>query len=59
MLLKINCSKCGKELNIIDSNIDPMGDITVNIYPCSDLDCRNCSSCETEQKFREVKEILK
>lgn len=57
--IKVVCAGCGEHVDTDATVIDVLDDITIRVWPCDSIECRNCSDCEIEQeieKLREVKE---
>ena len=62
----VRCGKCKKELEITDAYASYNTGVTVEIEPCSNLDCINCKECEevdTQKRYKkeadELKKIIK
>lgn len=51
MKIGLVCAKCKKPLIATLSNIDVQDNIIMYVPTCTNLDCRNCSDCEVDQKF--------
>ena len=53
MRIECKCDICGKELlthvtcNIVD-------DIIIDVSPCNDIDCYDCSKCEIEKESKKL-----
>ena len=57
MIAIIRCKKCRKELKEI-INVHPIEGVVVDVEPCKNVDCYDCSKCEVEQENKKLKEQL-
>ena len=58
MNIRIVCFSCDQELDIKDKRISVVGDILLEIKPCNNIDCYDCSKCEeTKQLEKDVEEL--
>ncbi len=69
MRLTLKCSKCRKELEIKTISSTVLDNIEIEVFPCKNTNCYDCSECEdlnliekraedAEKKLEEVQKIL-
>ena len=70
MITKIRCSGCREDLEIVDIITNPLQLVTVEVKPCKNIDCHDCSHCEDldsmgnenkelKNQLEEIKKIIK
>ena len=55
MNIVIKCGKCGLHLPIKETHVNVCSDVEVRVEPCTNIDCYNCSECETDKKLKAIK----
>ena len=55
MRIECKCKKCGKELNT-NINLNTIGDLIIEVIPCGNIDCYDCSECEVDQNCRKIQD---
>jgi hypothetical protein len=51
MKIEFRCHKCKKILKTF-TNIQGMDDIVIDVFPCDNLDCRDCSTCDDAHRSK-------
>jgi hypothetical protein len=60
MKIEINCSNCKADLEIKDKCINTLGDLTIEVSPCNNIDCYDCKDCETDEENKKLQqEVMK
>ena len=55
----VKCTGCKNELDIADTSCDNFGNITLEVKPCINLGCHDCSGCEESEELVKLKKTLK
>jgi len=57
MRIEAHCSKCDKELEIKRGvvSLNTLSDIVIEVVPCDNMDCFDCSKCEEKKNFDNLK----
>lgn len=58
MMITVKCSSCNKELLVANVRLTVLNELIIDVTPCKNVDCYDCSKCEVEQEVKTLRKVI-